>query len=146
MKLITLTMLVLAGCGSAPTISKLSPSSSSTTTPVSSSASNVNNACSGSEILGAWSGNITGGHDTLTFKSDCSGTSTVCQSNFTYTTVLGPIANEGNILFNAATSTQSGDCLTLGKSTCVYQITGNSLNYTCTLSNNVHLNVTYTKQ
>lgn len=84
--------------------------------------------CATSVLAGTWKGNIAGSEDIMTFNQDCSGSSTYCQSAFTYPNVT---AIEGLVsVSNNATNAKTG-CLGVGTFSCAYQISGTTLGFNC---------------
>lgn len=85
-------------------------------------------ACASAPILGAWVGAIAAGTDTLSFNADCSGSSHICQTTFTYPNIT---TNSGVMTVTVAGGSGISGCLTPGSYNCAYGISGNSMAYDC---------------
>ncbi len=85
-------------------------------------------ACASSVVAGSWKGSIYGNQDVMTFDSSCSGSSTYCQSSFTFPNVT---ATEGYIsVSNNSTNGKSG-CAGLETVNCAYRVNGSTLSFNC---------------
>jgi hypothetical protein len=84
--------------------------------------------CSSTLILGPWQGSIAGNPDTMTFNDDCRGTSTYCQSNFTYPTMT---AYSGLVMITNISTNWAPGCLRAGLHRCFYEVSGAKLSFNC---------------
>lgn len=79
-------------------------------------------ACANHAALGAW----ISGPDTLTFSANCTGTSTMCASTFTFTNT-----STGVTTVNVLTTNGAAGCLPLGATACAYAVAGGNLSFDC---------------
>lgn len=96
------------------------------------SSSSSSNACAGSVVLGSWSGTTAGQPDTLTFGPDCRGSSTWCQSTFSYPNVTAS-PGEAKITYDKSNG-QPGCATVKSKSVavdCTFSVSGSTLTTTC---------------
>lgn len=84
--------------------------------------------CSSSMVTGSWAGTIAGEADTLTFGPDCVGTSSRCQSTFTFPNIS---AASGDAIVIVTSTSNKGNCMKVGQYTCSYSINNNQLAYDC---------------
>lgn len=88
-------------------------------------------ACSTSAILGSWT-NLASTTDSITFKSDCTGTTGYCGGTFTFPNVT---STSGNVLLTVTSSNGKSGCLAAGTYTCAYTISGSYMGYNCGTGN-----------
>jgi hypothetical protein len=93
-------------------------------------------ACSAHPLVGSWiNENET---DIYKFNGDCTGSSTYCESTFTYP---NSTATSGSALFTVTSSNGAEGCLPIGQTTCAYAIEGTAFAADCGLGA-----IIYTKQ
>lgn len=86
----------------------------------------VTGACSSSAVKGSWYNSTT--TETLTFNSDCTGASDVCESTFTYPNVTN---SSGAVLVTVTSTGAVSGCLPLGETSCAYVIEDDVLGINC---------------
>lgn len=84
--------------------------------------------CAESVVVGSWSATIAGNPDVMTFKADCSGSSSYCQSTFTYPPVS---SSSGQVLVTNASTNAAYGCLPVGETKCLYEISGSIMSVSC---------------
>jgi hypothetical protein len=85
-------------------------------------------ACANAVVRGAWTGEILGNGDELTFNDDCTGTASYCGASFTY-----PMVSEasGTAAINVTVTNNNEGCLPLGTVSCGYSVDGDTLTFDC---------------
>lgn len=83
-------------------------------------------SCASSSVLGTYQGVNSGYYDTLTLNSNCSGTSSYCNSAFTFTPASG---SSGSFQWNVTSAPYAGDagCPSTGNAYVSFQINGNQV-------------------
>lgn len=83
-------------------------------------------ACAGSPVIGTWDADASS--DVMVFSSNCSGTSSLCSSTFTWPNFT---ATSGTAAINVTSSGGGGSCLPVGTTNCAYAISGTQLAFDC---------------
>ncbi len=100
--IIIMALILLTSCGK-------SENTETAATPV------ATPACANHQDLGTWYHQTT--TDTLTFSSNCSGTSTVCESDFLFSQ-----PNGYNITMRVIRTNASSGCLSVGDHVCTVKV------------------------